>query len=100
MQLSFSAVVMLLAFGVNQATADQHHDLVCVNTYTDNNSGRNIEATKCACEWLKSHDKCGDCVMFEGRACHSDGKHLDGDQFSSACTEKCSRFGASGSSIV
>ncbi|TLD17247.1 uncharacterized protein PgNI_00060 [Pyricularia grisea] len=99
MQLSFSAIVILLTFGVNPATADKHHDLLCVKAMPDNNSVELNDATRCACDFLKSHEKCSDCTIMENRFCHSDGRNLDGDDFEDACVRKCLDFGATGSSI-
>lgn len=99
MQLSFSAIAILLAFAVNHATADSHQNLVCVRTYPDNNSAENLEATRCACDWLKKNGKCDDCTIWENRLCHSDAKSLDGNEFEDACVRKCPNLGATGSSI-
>ncbi|TLS29188.1 hypothetical protein PpBr36_00046 [Pyricularia pennisetigena] len=100
MQFSFSAIAILLAFGVNLASADRHHDLVCVKKESNNNSHVHMPATRCACDHLKKVGKCDDCSVFEDHSCHSDGEKLDGDEFEHACTTICSEFDATGSSIL
>ncbi|TLD10633.1 hypothetical protein PgNI_05137 [Pyricularia grisea] len=97
MQLSFSAIVILLAFGVKYASAGKHHDLVCVRAEPGNRSEVATEATGCACNFLKSKGECSDCTIYE-ETCHSDAKLLDGDKFKRACTDQCTNYLATGSS--
>lgn len=98
MRTSISTILLVLAFGLDLIKAELHQFLTCVNAVTFEGdqaiAGRpDANATRCACEYVKSNKQCSDCG-YDGDnqdkpTCKSKWENLDGDQFQTACQLQC-----------